>query len=97
MSELSYADYIAYCYAKDFSLTRALIAHRVLAPSEIAAAYRETAKDMEDDRIRPLLISFAEKMDLLESQTKNGSVPRWMPEVIPGGKDDDEDGGGESD
>jgi hypothetical protein len=93
MFELSYADYIAYCYAKDFSLTCALIAHRVLAPSEIAAAYRETAKDMEYDRIRPLLFSFADKMDSLESRMKNGAAPLWTPEVIPGGKDDDENGG----
>ncbi len=97
MSEFSYADHIAYCYAKNMSLTRALIENRVLAPSEIATAHRQTAADMGDDRIRPLLLSFADKLDLLESRAKNGSVPRWMPEVVPGGKDDDEDGGGAAD
>ena len=92
MSELSYADHILHCYARNISLLRALIANRVLAPSEVAAAYRETAEDMEDDRVRPLLLSFADKMDLLESQAKNGSAPLWTPEVIPGGNDDDENG-----
>ncbi len=90
MAELSLADHIALCYSKDFSLVRALIATRILAPSDIAAAYREEAEDIENDRIRPLLISLADNMDWLESQMKNGATPRWTPEVVPGGRDEDD-------
>ena len=93
MDELSYADHIALCYSKDFSLVRALIANRVLAPSDIAAAYREESEDTKNDRIRPLLISLADNMDWLESQAQNGPAARWTPEVIPGGKDDDDTAG----
>ncbi len=90
MTDTSFGDYIAFIYALITSFAVALFAAGSVTPSEIATACRGTAEGMEDDPTRSLLLSFADRMDRIEAQADLRLAPRWTPEVVPGGKDEDD-------
>ncbi len=90
MSEPSFGDYIALVYALIISFAFAMFAASSVSPSEIATECRITAEEMESGQTRSLLLSFADRMDRVDTRARGRSTPRWTPEVIPGGRDEDD-------
>ena len=91
MTEPTYGDYIAYNHAFIISVAIAQRAAGAATLPEIGAVCRETAKRMGDNLSRSLLLGMA---GTLEAAGVDGEpVPVWTPEVIPGGKDDDDTNG----
>ena len=88
MTEPTYGDFIAYIHAIVMSLALALIAAGVLTRFEFAAACRRTAEGMESGYVRSNVLKFAES---IEAAGVDGEpAPLWTPEVIPGGKGEDD-------
>ncbi len=98
MSKLGFGDYIVLHYAMIVSLARALVGAGMLHRSDIAAACRTTAENMsDDDGVRRHLLTFAESLEESQAGAERLLAPGWTPEVVPGGKDEGEDGGDASD
>ncbi len=91
MSEPSYGDFIAYSHAFIMSVVLALRTARLLTPPEIGSACRKTAEGMEDSLSRSLLLQMAETLET--AGIEGEPAPRWTPEVVPGGKNDDDTAG----
>ena len=90
MSEPGIFDIIALNHAMIVSLTMALMDAGALSPSEIASQCRRTAKDITQDPARTQLLAFAESLERAEARAERLLAPGWTPEVLVGGKDEDE-------
>ena len=93
MAEPKLSDYISLNIVMNQSLVCALIGAEVLDPSDIAAAYRNSAEALPNEVVASELRAFAERWEAAEAGAERLPAPGWTPEVVAGGKD----GGGKDD
>ncbi len=87
MAEPKLSDYISLNIVMNQSLAHALIGAEVLDPSDIAAAYRNSAEALPNELVASELRAFAERWEAVEAGGERSLAPGWTPAVIPGGKD----------